>query len=160
MSSSLSSIPVEKRRRAAATAGLFAMLFVTMGVVALTGRTPTVVLVFSGISLTVAAALGLVAWGLLNSVRLDVAESSLDRAVERTVAESGVSTCGCGHEHDPDELHVTGDPCDHDGAGREAGLACSQTCDTCVLAAMRPSPDASRAQRLAADRGDRTARAQ
>lgn len=152
VSSSLSNIPVDRRRRAAATVGLFATLFLAMGLVALTGSTPTAVTAFSAVALTLAAFLGLVAWGLVTSVRADLAEQRLDRAIEDVVAASGVDTCGCGHDHDPDELHVTGDPCDHDGSGRDAGLGCSQTCDTCVLAMMRPSPDASRAERLAADR--------
>jgi hypothetical protein len=47
--------------------------------------------------------------------------------------------CDCGHEHDPTEMHHVGsralDSCAHDGSGDE----CSHSCDTCVLAAMRPS---------------------
>ncbi len=165
VSSSLSGIPVEKRRRAAATLGLFAVLFVAMGLVALTGRTPAAVRVFAAVALTAAVLLGLTAWGLVSSIRADLAEQRLDRAVEEAVAASGVDTCGCGHDHDPDELHVSDDPCNHDGAGRSAGLQCSQTCDTCVLTALRPAashpasaaqheapnevPPVSRAERLA-----------
>jgi hypothetical protein len=60
--------------------------------------------------------------------------------------------CGCGREHDPDELHfvdgegqhLTGVKCAHDGTG----VDCSHSCETCVLAAMRPSPNRTRADRL------------
>jgi hypothetical protein len=63
--------------------------------------------------------------------------------------------CGCGVEHDPDEMHfVDGEGqhlsgksfgCAHDGRGTD----CAHSCDTCVLATLRPSPHATRAQRMA-----------
>lgn len=152
VNSALSGIPVDRRRRLAATLGLFAVLFVTVGVVALTGTTPGVVRVFSAIALAVSAVLGLAAWGVVHSITVDLAEQRLDAAIEAAVAQRGgvtALTCGCGHDHDPDELHVTdadaeGAACAHDGSG----AACAHNCDTCVLAAMRPSPSRSRAERL------------
>src|SRR3954452_15075555 len=43
VNSALSTVPIERRRRLAATLGLFAVLFVTVGIVATTGSTPGVV---------------------------------------------------------------------------------------------------------------------
>ena len=54
-------------------------------------------------------------------------------------------SCGCGHDHDPDELHVTDGGCAHDGRGTD----CTHNCDSCVLASLRPSPTTSRSARLA-----------
>jgi hypothetical protein len=82
-------------------------------------------------------------------VRLDVAEERLNKAIEEAIAARGGTVgdlaCGCGHDHDADEMHVTADPCAHDGTGVE----CAHSCDTCVLASLRPSPTHSRAERLA-----------
>jgi hypothetical protein len=146
----LAGIAIERRRRLAATLGLFAALFVTVGVVAATGAGTTPgAIAFSAIALTMAALLGLMAWGVTHSVRLDMAEERLDKAIEEAVAARGGAAgdlaCGCGHDHDADEMHVTGEPCAHDGTG----LECAHSCDTCVLSALRPSPTRSRAQRLA-----------
>jgi hypothetical protein len=145
VNSALSGIPITRRRRLAATLGLFAVLFVAVGAVAATGSTPTTVRVFSAVSLAVAAALALIAWGVLHSVKIDLAESTLDAAIEDALAARGGTdiACSCGHDHDPDELHVT-DACSHDGNGAD----CTHNCDTCVLAAMRPSPTTPRAERL------------
>jgi hypothetical protein len=145
VSSALSGIPVEKRRQLAATLGLFAVLFVTVGVVATTGSTPALVRVFSAVAISIAVLLGLAAWGVVHSMRIDQAEARVDQAIDEVMASTGTARqCGCGQEHDPDELHVTDNPCAHDGAGQD----CTHSCDTCVLAAMRPSPRIPRAQRL------------
>ena len=145
----MAGIAIARRRRFAATLGLFAALFAAVGVVAATGDAPGAVRVFSAIALTVALLLGLVAWGVLRSVRLDLAEERLDTAIAQAIAAGDATgtdlACGCGHEHDADEMHVTGEACVHDGTG----VACAHSCDTCVLAALRPSPTHSRAERLA-----------
>ena len=152
--SSLSGIPVAKRRRAAATVGLFAMLFVTIGVVAATGRNGSAAApVFAGVSVGIAVVLALIAWGLVRSVSMDEAEHQLDAAILEALAERPEfgSLCSCGHDHDPTELHIPdaahadhADACAHDGAG----ASCAHDCSTCVLAALRPSPTVTRAQRL------------
>lgn len=152
MTSPLSEIEIDKRRQVAATLGLFAMLFIATGAVAATGATTALIKGFVVVSLLVAVLLGLMAWGVLHSIKLDLSERALDAAIEDAVQASGRTMCGCGHEHDPDELHfvdgegqhLTGNKCAHDGSG----VDCSHSCDTCVLAAMRPSPNRTRAQRL------------
>jgi hypothetical protein len=146
VSSSLSGIPTARRRRLAATIGLFAMLFVAVGLVATTGTTAGAVRVFSGVSLAVAIILALTAWGIMHSIKNDLAEQRLDAAIEASIKDSGIQTCACGHDHDPTEMHVTdADRCAHDGSG----VGCTHDCQTCVLAAMRPSPTKSRSARLA-----------
>jgi hypothetical protein len=147
VNSALSDIPIPRRRQMAATLGLFAVLFVAVGAVAETDTATSSVRAFSIVALVVAVLLGLIAWGVLRSVKLDVAEQRLDAAIEETVAaHGGAGMCSCGHDHDPDELHVT-DACQHDGTGSD----CGHSCDSCVLAAMRPSPNRPRSQRLGAD---------
>jgi hypothetical protein len=146
VNSALSGISVERRRRSAATLGLISVLFVTVGIVALTGTTPGVVRVFSSVSLGIAALLALMAWGLAHSVKLDVAEQRLDAAIDAAVKQLGGSAlaCGCGHDHDPDEMHVSdAASCAHDGSGTD----CAHNCDTCALQALRPSPTTPRSQR-------------
>ncbi len=128
MSSPLSAIPVAARRRIAATLGLFVALFAAVAAVAATGRSTPAAPVFAGIAIAVAVLLALIAWGLVRSIRLDEAEASLDAAIEATVRASGGQPCGCGHEHDPNELHVT-DACAHDGTGQ----ACARDCGACAL---------------------------
>jgi hypothetical protein len=145
VSSSLSGIPVAKRRHLAATIGLFAALFVAVGLVATTGTSPGVVRVFSAISIGIAVILALIAWGVMHSVKVDLADQSLDAAIEASMHEHGTTTCGCGHDHDPNEMHVRSDTCAHDGSG----VDCTHDCQTCVLATMRPNPTKSRAARLA-----------
>ena len=167
MSSALSEIPVERRRRLAATIGLFAVLFVTVGIVATTGSTPGVVRVFSAVALSIAAVLGLIAWGVSHSVKVDLAEARLDRAIDEAMAAHGgtAAMCGCGHDHDPDEMHIrTGDravheqtrigrhesadeSCAHDGSGTQ----CTHNCVSCVLRSLRPSPTQTREERLRAE---------
>jgi hypothetical protein len=145
VTSPLAGIAAEKRRQLAATLGLFSMLFIAVGAVAATGASTAVVKAFVVVALLVAVLLALIAWGVLHSVKLDLAEHRLDAAIEKTVASGGGSMCDCGHEHDPDELHftdgpgqhLTGQACAHDGRGTD----CAHSCDTCVLTTMRrPSP--------------------
>jgi hypothetical protein len=138
VSSALSGIPADKRRQLAATLGLFAMLFITIGAVAATGATTAVVKAFVTIALAIAVLLCLIAWGVLRSVKVDLAEQQLDAAIANAVAaRTSGSLCSCGHDHDPSEMHyAASDSCAHDGKG----AACSHSCDTCVLAAMRPRP--------------------
>jgi hypothetical protein len=155
VTSPLSGIAVEKRRQLAATLGLFAMLFIAVGAVAATGADTGVIQAFVVIALLAAIVLALMAWGVLHSVKLDLADRKLDAAIEAAVVASGRQMCDCGHEHDPDELHfvdgegqhVTGrsaaTACAHDGTGAE----CSHSCDTCVLAALRPASTAAGAPR-------------
>jgi len=133
VSSSLSGVPIERRRRAAATLGLFSMLFLAVGAVAATEATNGLITAFVVIAVLVAVVLALIGWGVMRSIRLEQHERDLDAAIEAAVAAQGSTlrdlTCGCGHDHDPDVLHVPDDPCAHDGGGHE----CSRTCDTCVL---------------------------
>src|SRR4051812_19569796 len=151
MSSPLAGIPTERRRRAAATVGLFAMLFLTIGTVAATGRSSEAAPVFAAVAIVIAVLLGLIAWGIVRSVRADLAEQRLDAAIEATLAgrPEFASLCSCGHDHDPSVLHVTDadepEACAHDGGG----AACAHDCSSCVLTALRPSPSRTRAERLA-----------
>lgn len=150
MSSPLSGVPIEKRRHAAATVGLFAMLFLAIGAVAATGGR-TGAPVFATVALVIAVLLGLIAWGVMRSIGVDLAEQRLDAAIEATLAERPeyATLCNCGHDHDPNELHFSDaaksdEACAHDGGG----AACAHDCSTCVLAALRPSPNRTRAERL------------
>lgn len=142
VSSQLSRVPVPARRRLAATLLLFAVLFLAIGAVAAvgTGSSGTSAApVFSAIALVVGVLLALIAWGVQRSIRIDLAESELTAVVESALAEHGgyQSMCGCGVEHDPDELHIVdAEPCAHDGSG----AACSHDCQTCVLAGLRGQP--------------------
>lgn len=143
MSSPLSGIALQKRRQFAATLGLFAMLFIAVGAVAATGADTAAIKAFVVIALVLAAVLGLMALGVLRSIKLDLAEQRIDAAIAEAVRARGGSMCDCGHEHDPTEMHYVGeDACAHDGSGAE----CSHSCDTCVLAAMRPASAARRPQ--------------
>ncbi len=137
MSSSLSAVPAAHRRRAALTLGSFAVLFVAVAAVAATGSSVAAP-VFAIIAGVVAVLLALMAWGVLHSVRVDGANASVDHAIEQAITSYGGQLCDCGHEHDPDELHITDAPaCAHDGTGQ----TCTHDCQTCVLVAMRrPSP--------------------
>ena len=152
MTSPLSDIEIEKRRQVAATLGLFATLCIAIGAVAATGATTALIKGFVVVALLIAVLLGLMAWGVLHSIKLDLNERSLDAAIEAAVRSSGRSMCDCFHQHYPDELHfvdgegqhLTGVKCAHDGTGTD----CSHSCDTCVLAAMRPSPNRTRTERL------------
>ena len=167
VNSALSEMPVDRRRRLAATIGLFAVLFVTVGIVATTGSTPGVVRVFSAVALSIAALLGLIAWGISHSVKVDLAELRLERAIDETMKAHGgyASMCGCRVEHDPNEMHVRepdgsvrpyrggrhhfddAQACAHDGAGAD----CTHNCVSCVMRALRPSPTQTREERLRAE---------
>jgi hypothetical protein len=131
VSSRLSTVAIPARRRLSATLALFAALFVAVGVVAATGGGTVAAPVFSAVGLAVAMLLALLAWGVYHSVRLDEDERRLDDAIRETVAAAGGSMCDCGHQHDPDELHVT--DCAHDGTGG----SCAHDCETCVLGGLR-----------------------
>lgn len=114
MPTQLSSVPAVRRRQAAAASGLVAALLVAVGVVPWAAPSPGALRVLSAVALAVAVGLGLVAWGLLTSIRADRAEAQVDAVIAAAVADFG-----CGHDHDPDELHVTdacptGDTCQHD----------------------------------------------
>lgn len=153
MPSPLSAIAPAKRKQLAATLGLFAMLFLAVGAVAATGARTTTLKVFVVVAFVFAVLLALAGWGVANSVRIDRAaegERELDDAIAEAMSAHG--GYGCGHDHDPSELHfVDGDPeghdahhahgpsadaCDHDGRGHE----CTHSCDTCVLTALRSTP--------------------
>lgn len=134
----LSQIPIEKRRKLAATVGLFAVLFIAVGAVAATGPSTTGIKVFVVLAFLVAFGLGLVSWGITTSVKRELGERRLDDAINEVVAARGGMSCGCGHDHDPNELHITDEDetCAHDGAG----AACAHDCDSCVLTALRREP--------------------
>jgi hypothetical protein len=130
MTSSVSRLPFSARRKVAMAFALFCVLFLAIGAVASTGRGEASAPVFAVIAFVVAAVLGLVAWGLHRSIRLERAEASMDAAIQDTLARSGRGRlCDCGHDHDPTELHITDAECSHDGSG----VACAHDCDTCVL---------------------------
>lgn len=151
VSSPLSGIPVAKRRQLAVALGLFAMLFLAVGAVGVAGPATALVKGFVAIALLVALLLGLMAWGVLRSVKQDLHDRQLDTAIAATLAARGRPLCDCGVEHDPTELHLVGDEhgdsddaCPHDGTGTD----CAHSCDECTLAAMRPSPHTTRAERF------------
>jgi hypothetical protein len=148
VSSSLARIPVAKRQHLAGVLGLFAVLFVAIGAVTATGADTAMLKAFVAVAFVVAVLLALVAWGVVHSVSLELADQRVDAMVSDAVAEAvaGGSTalqCGCGHDHDPDELHVTDDPCAHDGAG----VGCTHSCDTCVLSRLRSVPESAALER-------------
>jgi hypothetical protein len=144
VNSTLTAIPIRQRRRLAAVLGGFAVLFLAIGAVTVTDTSSAGLVVIAAIAFLVGITLALVAWGVFASVRRDGAERRLDDAVQAALAANGQPfTCDCGHDHDPDELHVVDEPaaeaaeparaCAHDGSGVE----CAHSCDTCVLAAQR-----------------------
>jgi hypothetical protein len=134
VSSSLSTIPVATRRRGAVGLAGLALLSTVVGGLAVADGHAALVTV-GVLALLAAAVIALAAWGMWHSARLDAASTRLDTAVAGVLAEHGAAlTCGCGHEHDPNELHVhTGTECAQDGTG----TTCSHTCQTCVLSAHR-----------------------
>ena len=134
MSAPLSRIPIAKRRQLAATLGLFSVLFVAVAAVTAIEPSTPALKAFLVIALLIAIILALMGWGVANSVKRDLADQRLDDAIEQAIGTR--SLCSCGHDHDPTELHVTDDPCERDGAGQ----GCTHSCESCVLAAMRPRP--------------------
>jgi hypothetical protein len=124
--SALFAVPIQRRRRLAATLGLFAALFVAVGAVAATGR-DGVVYAFAGIAFLAAVLLGLAAWGVAHSIKIDQAARDLDDAIGAVMAR-GDRTCGCGHEHDPSELHVT----DRPACGAATDAECAHNCEVCT----------------------------
>ena len=127
----MSAVPAERRRRAARSAGLLAFIMLAVFVVVWLRPAPVVIRLFGTMALIGAIFLGLIAWGLLRSLRLDAREAQLDAAVMDALAGAGGGV-GCGHDHDPTEMHVTdAEPT----CG--AGPACDHTCAECVLARSR-----------------------
>lgn len=125
LTSQLSAVPVERRRRAAAAAGLFATLLLVVGIIPWLAAAPGAVRALASIALVGSGLLGLIGWGLVTSVRAELAERRLDAAVADTIAAAGVSGpgCGgCGHNHDPDTMDV----CPSVGA-------CQHNCAACLL---------------------------
>jgi hypothetical protein len=133
--SALSPVPIERRQRLLPAFGLLAALLVAIGVVAVTGDS-VVVIALGAVAIAAGVLVGLVTWGLARSIRIDRAEQHLDGVIEQALQANGVRMCECGHEHDPNELHVTDGPgaCQHDGRGAD----CAHSCETCVLAALHP----------------------
>jgi hypothetical protein len=140
VTSPLASIPTERRRRLATALGVFAVLFLVVGGLAATGPADALMVTLVVVALLVGVVLALLAWGVVRSIRLDVADRQLDAVIEQAVRSGGGSMCDCGHEHDPTEMHVVDaeespDACAHDGPG----VDCAHSCDTCALAGLRRS---------------------
>ena len=98
MAFQLTSVPIERRRRSAATAGLLATLLVAVGVVSWVGAAPTALRVLATIALVAAVPVALVGWGLLTSIRADRAEARLDAAIAAAVADACTSVAACTHD--------------------------------------------------------------
>lgn len=98
MTSRLSAVPIERRRRAAATAGLIAALLVAVGVLPWAGAAPTALRVLATIALVAAVPVALVGWGLLTSIHADRAEARLDAAIAAAVADACTSVDACTHD--------------------------------------------------------------
>ena len=115
----------------ALTLAFFCALFLAIGGVSLTGRGEAPELAFAALAFVLATGLGVVAWGMYRSVQVDQAELALDAAVQKTLAATGRRSqlCDCGHDHDPNDLHVTDAECSHDGTGVE----CAHNCELCLL---------------------------
>jgi cytochrome c-type biogenesis protein CcmH/NrfG len=98
MAFQLTSVPIERRRRAAATAGLIAALLVAAGVLPWVAPAPSVLRVLATIVLVAAVLVALVGWGLLTSIRADQAESRLDAAIAAALADACTSVDACTHD--------------------------------------------------------------
>jgi hypothetical protein len=129
-SAGLSALPPAARRRGALGLGGFAVLAAVVGVLCLLAG-EVVLLVIGVLALLVAVGAALAAGGMWYSVRLEQSAADVDRAVTDALAEHPRALqCDCGHEHDPDELHVTdAEPCAADGGG----AACAHDCATCLF---------------------------
>jgi hypothetical protein len=113
--------------------GSVAVVLAVCGILPWTADTAAVVRGLAAVVLLGAITTALVAWGLLRSISVDrhrLAEADFDSVLIEAAGSAGA--CGCGHTHDPDELHIT-DACEHDGAG----VACEHNCESCVLTALR-----------------------
>ncbi len=109
------------------------MLCLVIGILPWVGASSAGVRILAVVALLAGVVVALVAWGLLQSISADrqrAEEAELDAVLIEAAGPAGA--CSCGHEHDPDELHIT-DACEHDGAG----AACGHDCDSCVLASLR-----------------------
>jgi uncharacterized membrane protein len=104
MSSSLAGVPISRRRRAASSAAVLGAVLLAVFVVAWARPAPGLIRIFAVLALVGAVMLGLMAWGLLRSVRLDEAEVTLNTAIAESV---GAQCAGCECEHDVCELRVT-----------------------------------------------------
>lgn len=98
-----------------------------VGLLPWTGVSPLLIRVLSVPVLFVAIVSALIGWGLLHSVGVDTAEAHIDAAVRGAGSATDLSICDCGHEHDPDELHVT------DAARCDDADSCAHDCASCVL---------------------------
>ena len=129
-----------RRRHLAFVVGGFALLFLVIGAVTLTGASSAVLVAIAVVALVAGVLLALVTWGVAASISRDTADRDIDAIVAAAIAANakrpGAVACGCGHEHDPDEMHVVPAPtdsCAHDGNG----VDCTHTCETCVLSDLR-----------------------
>jgi hypothetical protein len=141
--SQLAAIPPSTRRRAAAVVGAFAVLFGVVGVLCWVRDSTLALRILGVIVLLAAVVLALIAWGLLNSVRIDRISDELDAEIAEQIAHHD-ATCGCGQDHDMTEMTtVSGAPpaattADCSGGGHDgSGTECAHDCDTCTLAALR-----------------------
>jgi hypothetical protein len=116
------------RRRTGAFTGLFAALFLAVGVIALVGDVNVIVKVLGVIALVGGVILGLVAWGLLNSIRVDRYAAELDAEIAAAIAEHD-ATCNCGHNHATEPAKTC--------AGDGTGANCTKTCATCTHSAVK-----------------------
>jgi hypothetical protein len=114
-------------------AGLVSAILVVAGTLPWTAHTAVLVRVLAIAVFAAGVLIGLVAWGLHHSIALDrrhAAEAEFDAALIEAAGPAGA--CGCGHAHDPEELHIV-DACEHDGDGER----CERNCESCVLATLR-----------------------
>jgi hypothetical protein len=127
--SQLAAIPAPTRRRAAAVVGTFAVLFLAVGVLSWIRDAGIALRIIGVIVLVAAAVLGLIAWGLLNSVRVDRLSDEFDAEIAAQIADHD-ATCGCGQDHDMAETTTI---CGQDGDGAD----CAHDCASCAVSALR-----------------------
>jgi hypothetical protein len=75
---------------------LLAFVMLAVFVVVWLRPAPVVIRLFATVALLGAVFLGLVAWGLLRSLRLDAREAQLDAAVRDALVDAG-GAIDCGH---------------------------------------------------------------